>query len=88
MKDLKLAVGLVVWSKAGRDAGRKFVVIDIINDEYVLLVDGSLRKLEKPKKKKIKHIELTEIIIYDIKDKLINKKKFTNAEIKKHLEMS
>jgi ribosomal protein L14E/L6E/L27E len=85
MEKSKLAVGLVVYSKSGRDAGRKFIVIDIVDNEYVILVDGSLRKIEKPKKKKIKHIELTEIIIYDIKDKLLNNESLTNAEVKKFL---
>ncbi|MEN8907006.1 MAG: RNA-binding protein [Clostridiales bacterium] len=86
MKSLKLTLASVIYSKAGRDAKNKFVVIDIIDNEYVLLVDGHLRKIEKPKKKKIKHIELTDFIIYDIKDKLDEKKKLTNAEIRKCLQ--
>ena len=35
------------------------IVIDA-NDEYVYLCDGNLRKIENPKKKKIKHVEVTE----------------------------
>lgn len=51
--------GSVVRSTAGRDAGRQFLVAGILDDEHVLLVDGGLRPLERPKKKKIKHIKTT-----------------------------
>ena len=52
MLDKKEYIGRVVYSKAGRDAERPFIVVDGINDSYLLIVDGSLRKIEKPKKKK------------------------------------
>ena len=50
--------GSVVRSLAGRDQGRLFVVVDVLDDPYVLLVDGGLRKLERPKKKKRKHLRV------------------------------
>ncbi len=58
MDDLRfeLAVGQVVRSKAGRDKGRVFIVDKIIDENLVLIVDGSLRKLDRPKKKKRKHL--------------------------------
>lgn len=49
-------VGDIVKSKAGRDAGRYFAVWEILDGMYVTIVDGDLRKLEKPKKKKIRHL--------------------------------
>ena len=58
-----ITAGEIVKSRAGRDAGRYFVVKEIIDDSYVLIVDGSLRKLEKPKKKKVKHVEPTGDVI-------------------------
>lgn len=47
----KIVPGQIILSKAGRDAGRYFVVIDILNSEYVLIADGDLRKIDRPKKK-------------------------------------
>lgn len=35
------------------------IVIDVLNDQYCLLVDGDTRRLEKPKLKNTKHIQLT-----------------------------
>lgn len=73
-------------SKAGRDAGKKFVVTGIIDSSYVYLVDGSLRKVEKPKKKKIKHIQLTGIVLHDLEQKLKNNQRISNSEIRKALD--
>lgn len=47
----------IVRSKAGRDKGRLFIVISDEQNGYVNIVDGMLRTLDKPKRKKQKHIE-------------------------------
>ena len=48
--------GEIVRSRAGRDCGRAFVVLKVLDADYVLLVDGTLRTLERPKKKKRMHL--------------------------------
>jgi len=53
-----MTVGQVVFSKSGRDKGKALVVFDV-QDEYLYLVDGKLRTLDKPKKKKLKHVQPT-----------------------------
>ncbi len=73
-------------STTGRDKGIYFVVIDSDNEGYVYLVDGLLRKLEKPKKKKIKHIEITSYHSDTIAEKITNKAKITNQDVKKVLK--
>ena len=45
----------LIVSKAGRDKGQLFYVIDT-DEQYVYLADGKSRKLEKPKRKKRKHV--------------------------------
>jgi len=64
-----VTVGQVVRSIAGRDKGRFYVVMGF-EGKRVLLVDGFNRKLERPKKKNILHIQLTNVVNPDIKDKL------------------
>ncbi len=49
--------GDLVESKAGRDKGEIFLVIDV-KREFVFLVNGKVRKVLNPKKKNIKHIKL------------------------------
>ena len=68
----------------GRDKGLYFIVVEV-SDNYVYLVDGSVRKIDKPKKKKIKHIELTNLYDENIAMKIKNKHKITNQDIKKAL---
>jgi ribosomal protein L14E/L6E/L27E len=51
-----LAVGQFVKSKAGRDHDRLYLILDIIDDNFVLLVDGNLRKIDSPKLKKVRHL--------------------------------
>lgn len=48
-----------MYSKTGRDQGRMFIVVGVIDNRFVTLADGSLRKIENPKVKNIKHIQLT-----------------------------
>jgi large subunit ribosomal protein L14e len=78
-------VGRIVVSKAGRDAGRRFVVVKVLDDLYVEVADGDLRRVEKPKKKKIKHLEITDVTIEGIAEKLRSNSRITNAEIRKAL---
>lgn len=52
----------VVKSIAGHDKNNFFVVLKIDGD-YALICDGAIRKLSKPKKKKIKHLSITKTIL-------------------------
>lgn len=79
-------VGQFIRSKAGRDKDRIFIIIDKIDENYLLLVDGDLRKVESPKKKKIKHIASIDLVSDDIKAKLLDGKKVTNLMIRREIE--
>ena len=51
-----ILVSDVVVSRAGRDQGEWFYVMDA-DDTYLLLVNGKDRPLDKPKRKKRKHAQ-------------------------------
>ena len=53
---VEVTVGDLVVSRAGRDKGRPFVV-QSVEEGFVYLVDGDLRKLDRPKKKKRMHVK-------------------------------
>ncbi len=55
MNDL---IGRLVVSKAGRDKGKPFVILKVVNEKFVLLADGELRKVDNPKIKNIKHLQI------------------------------
>lgn len=81
MKECLIEIGRIVFSKSGRDAGKCFIIYDIIDEDYVYLVDGNLRKLAKPKKKKIKHIELKPERLETIREKILGGKKVFDSEV-------
>lgn len=67
---IKDIVGRVVISKQGRDKDRYFVVLQVVNENYVMIADGDLRKTENPKMKNIKHIQFTNMIADELADAL------------------
>jgi len=50
-------VGMLARSKAGHDKGHVYVIFDI-DEAYVYLVDGAIRTMKRPKKKKKKHVQI------------------------------
>ncbi len=81
-----IVLGQLVVSTAGRDKGRKFIVINIIDQDHVYISDGDLRKVEKPKKKKLKHIKATGIIADTLRGKLKHNEIVENFEIRSFLK--
>ena len=53
----RIEAGMFATSKAGHDRGVLYL-ISKTEGEYVWLTDGRLRPLDKPKKKKLKHIQI------------------------------
>ena len=74
----------LVVSKAGRDQGQLFYVIDA-DEQFVYLADGKSRRLEKPKRKKRKHIEQVPRTESRIAEKIRNGEKVLNSELRKEL---
>lgn len=81
-----ISVGQIVKSMAGRDKDRVFVVVDIIDDQYVLIADGDLRKIDKAKKKKIRHLAKYNVVHEDIKNKIMNNEKIDDLLLRRELE--
>ena len=81
---MAVTAGMVVRSKAGRDTGGWFVVIST-EGEYAYLVNGEQRKLDRPKKKKLKHLQVTTYVSEFIANKVNSGTKVTNQEVRKAL---
>ena len=79
-----LSIADVVISLNGRDAGKRFIVIDT-QDTYSLIADGKGRRYEKPKRKKSKHLKLESKSDSLITGKLTGGEKITNNEIRRFL---
>lgn len=79
-------VGRVVVAKAGRDKGRAFIIIQRLDDDYVLIADGVRRTMEKPKKKKVKHLKPTPALDQNLKEQLESGARVLDADIRKSLQ--
>jgi ribosomal protein L14E/L6E/L27E len=78
---LDIQAGNLVFSIAGRDSGRVFIVLKV-EDGFCYLADGRLRKVSKPKKKKTKHVKPTLVTAESLKDKITLDERLTNTEIR------
>ena len=79
-----ISVSDIVISLNGRDAGKRFIVIET-DGEYSKIADGKSRRYEKPKRKKNKHIMFEEKADSQITEKLLGEGKITNNEIRRYL---
>jgi len=87
--DKPIELASVVISKAGRDKGEVFAVVELVDASYVKVADGETRTLAKPKLKKLKHLRLlgdTEPLS-KIADKLADGKQVFDAELRSALKL-
>ena len=82
MTNYPVEAGRLAVSKSGRDMGRTFMIKEVLDEQYVLIANGDLRKLNKPKKKKVKHLELMPVVLTNIREKLVQDKKVFDAELR------
>lgn len=54
-------LGRIVRSRKGRDQGKTMVVLEVINEQYVMVADGDLRPVENPKLKNIRHLKISDL---------------------------
>lgn len=78
-------IGMLAKSKAGHDKDQLYVIMDM-NSEYVYLVDGRIRTLDRPKKKKRIHVQIIHYKDVNIVDKIMNKS-LMNEDIKRALKL-
>ena len=81
---MDIRIGTFAKSKAGHDCNQIYVIINCDN-EYVYLSDGRIRGIDKPKKKKRKHIQVINYIDPVILEKMQQNNLF-NEDIKKAIK--
>ena len=79
------ALGRLVLSKAGHDKGSALVIVGVDDDGHVLLSDGKLRTIEKPKRKKLRHIAVQSAFSNELHHKLVSGSPIQNAELRKFI---
>ena len=82
---MEYTVGQVVYSKCGHDKGKAFIVTEI-EEDFLYLTDGKRRKMDKPKKKKTKHVQITNYYDDELKTKIENGEYLLDADFVKALK--
>jgi len=77
-----LAPGDLVKSTKGRDAGELLFVVGF-DGERALLANGKERPVERPKRKKLKHLKYTLSPKGQVPEKLKNGERVGNSEMRK-----
>lgn len=78
--------GSVVRSKAGRDAGRYFVVMALEGEDFAWVSDGKLRGIDRQKRKRRKHLYVTEAYVSGLQERLTAGQAVENHEIRAWLK--
>jgi len=74
----------IIMSLAGRDKGKLFYVLHV-EENYVLIADGKGRKLENPKRKKLKHVRRVSRTETRVALKIKQGDKVLNSELRRDL---
>ena len=80
----EISISDIIVSTAGRDQGKLFYVLRT-DGVYVLIANGKDRKLEHPKRKKLKHVRFVARTESRVANKLRNGEKVLNSELRRDL---
>ncbi len=76
-----MKLGEIVYSRAGRDAGAYYAVVEIVDENKVKIADGDLRHIKCAKLKNVKHLQSTGDRLEKIAEKLENGMQVFDAEL-------
>ncbi|MBS4024176.1 MAG: KOW domain-containing RNA-binding protein [Clostridia bacterium] len=79
-------LGQLVISKAGRDKEKAYLIAKILDESFVAVVDGSLRKLTQPKRKNIKHLQVTNKVASEIREKLLAGARLEDEQVRQVIQ--
>ena len=79
-----ISISDVVLSTAGRDQGQLFYCV-AADDQFVWLADGKGRTLDKPKRKKLRHVQKVLRSETRVADKIRSGDKVLNSELRRDL---
>lgn len=67
----EIGIGSIVKATKGRDKEKFFVIVGFHDSQHVLIVNGTTRRVEKPKKKKLMHLRGGHKISVKIKEDIL-----------------
>ncbi|MBD5560938.1 MAG: RNA-binding protein [Clostridia bacterium] len=86
MKRYEPIPGRLVRSLAGRDRGGYFMVVATEGEDMVLIADGRVRPLSRPKRKKRKHLHMTPFVLTEAASRLEKPGGLADGELRRMIE--
>ena len=84
---MELKKGMLAISKAGHDKDSWYVVLKV-EGIYAYLVKGKTKTMEKPKQKKIMHLQTVHRIPENLQEKMNSEKQWINEDVKRALKLA
>lgn len=84
---MELKEGMLAISKAGHDKDCWYVVLKM-DGENAFLVNGENRSMDRPKKKKLKHLQGINKVPENLQEKLVKGISWTDVEIKRAIKLA
>lgn len=79
-------LGMLATSKSGRDRSKTYVIIGEAEPGFVLVVDGRVRKLDRPKKKNLRHLVVHHVTDPELMARLASGEPVTDELIRRALK--
>lgn len=80
--DARPQIGQFVKVLRGKDEDSYAVIINIIDERFVLIVDGDKRRFDSPKRKNVLHLQLQPAISQEVTSSLQETGRVTNAKLR------
>lgn len=75
-------IGQLVQIKRGRELSQYAIIIDILDEKFVLIGRGEKRKFDRPKKKNLHHVELIDYVSPEVEKSLKETNRVTNGKLR------
>lgn len=66
----------------GRDKDQYACIIEVLDERFVYIADGDKRKVDRPKRKNLQHLERSYIVVSEVKNSIVETGRVTNAKLR------
>lgn len=84
--DVEIKPWQLVASAAGRDGGQRYLVLALCGDGFALVVDGQRRRVDRPKRKNLRHLRPFAAAAADLAERTAMGQAVSDEEVRASLE--
>lgn len=75
-------IGRLVKVLRGKDAGSYAVIVQVLDERFVLVADGDKRRFDQSKKKNVLHLLMQPVVSSEVADSMRETGRVTNAKMR------